>query len=354
MARILYAINGEGMGHALRSKVIIDHLLTEGHELKIVSSGRAFDFFASRYPLVEDIHYMHIVYKKNQVRSLRTIYENVKKFPRGSWKSFKKLWRIVRGFKPEVIITDFEPFSDIIAKVFRVPLIAIDNINMLVKGKITVPKMQLFWYLLAKGISRTFIFAADYYIIPSFFHVPVKRSYKTDLVPPAIREEILAATVAEKDHILVYQTAGPTEELFKTLKNIDEHFVVCGAKEDKKWGNITLRSFSEKQFIDDLRTCKAVITNGGFTLMSEAIYLHKPVLSVPVERQFEQIMNALYLQEYGYGMYEKVLTLGALRRFLRNLDDYKQRLSTYKQDGNEKLFHLLDQRIKQVVYATSQ
>ena len=43
------------------------------------------------------------------------------------------------------------------------------------------------------------------------------------------------------------------------------------------------------------------MAGGGFTLMSEAVYLHKPLLSVPVVGQFEQVLNALYLQALNFG-----------------------------------------------------
>ncbi len=50
-----------------------------------------------------------------------------------------------------------------------------------------------------------------------------------------------------------------------------------------------------------------MVAGGGYTLMSEAVYLHKPLLSVPVEGQFEQVLNALYLEQLGYGVYAKAL-----------------------------------------------
>ncbi len=36
-------------------------------------------------------------------------------------------------------------------------------------------------------------------------------------------------------------------------------------------------------------------------MMSEAVFLHKPVLSIPVRNHFEQICNALNLDKEGYG-----------------------------------------------------
>jgi uncharacterized protein (TIGR00661 family) len=62
-------------------------------------------------------------------------------------------------------------------------------------------------------------------------------------------------------------------------------------------GNLRYQPFGEATFIDDLASCRAVIAGGGFTLMGEAVYLHKPMLAVPVGRQFEQVLNARYLRE---------------------------------------------------------
>ena len=39
--KLLYGVVGEGMGHATRSRVVIEHLLAAGHELLVVVSGRA-------------------------------------------------------------------------------------------------------------------------------------------------------------------------------------------------------------------------------------------------------------------------------------------------------------------------
>src|SRR6478735_7203743 len=46
--RILYGVVGEGMGHATRSRVVLEHLLRAGHELRVVVSGRAHRFLTER------------------------------------------------------------------------------------------------------------------------------------------------------------------------------------------------------------------------------------------------------------------------------------------------------------------
>jgi uncharacterized protein (TIGR00661 family) len=45
--RILYGVVGEGMGHAMRSRVVLDELIKR-HEVHVVVSGRAYDYLRTR------------------------------------------------------------------------------------------------------------------------------------------------------------------------------------------------------------------------------------------------------------------------------------------------------------------
>lgn len=73
-----------------------------------------------------------------------------------------------------------------------------------------------------------------------------------------------------------------------------------------------------------MSNAKAVITNGGFTLISEAIYLKKPIYSIPAIGNFEQLLNGFYIDKLGYGeMHEKV-NVSTLENFLNNLNKYQK------------------------------
>ncbi|HYG69511.1 MAG TPA: glycosyltransferase family protein, partial [Anaeromyxobacteraceae bacterium] len=114
-------------------------------------------------------------------------------------------------------------------------------------------------------------------------------------------------------------------------------------------GNLLWRPFSETRFVDDLRTAKGVVSGGGFTLMSESVYLHKPMLSVPVKKQFEQILNARYLERLGYGVTGEVITDALLDRFLERLPELERNLERHRQDGNAELLAKLDERLRAAV-----
>jgi uncharacterized protein (TIGR00661 family) len=95
-----------------------------------------------------------------------------------------------------------------------------------------------------------------------------------------------------------------------------------------------------------LSACKAVIANGGFTLISEALYLKKPILSIPVKKQFEQILNAIYLERLGYGMYSKETNKENILRFSKNIQKYKKNLNKYNRYDNRESLKKIDDTIK--------
>ncbi len=78
------------------------------------------------------------------------------------------------------------------------------------------------------------------------------------------------------------------------------------------------------------------------------MFLQKPVLSVPVEKQFEQVLNALYVQELGYGAYARRITDEVLGAFLEGIPEHAQALAGYTQDGNTVALAALHEQLARV------
>ena len=77
-----------------------------------------------------------------------------------------------------------------------------------------------------------------------------------------------------------------------------------------------------------------MIAGGNFTLLSEAVYLGKPTLACPSDGHFGHLLNALYLDRMGYGLYASEPTRAMLDAFLAAEPAYRAELSTYAQDAN--------------------
>lgn len=342
--RIIYSVCGEGMGHAIRSSVIIEHLLEKNNKVIIFASDRSFDYLSKKFDNVYRIHGFNTVYKENAAKYRDTFLAGMKHLPRDFKGNFRLLYNIAKAFKPNVIISDFEAYSSLLSKLMRIPLISLDNIHVLTQCELEIPEEYLIEKIAAKGVIRSFIVNPKTYLITTYFNPPTKHE-NVSLFPPVLRDGILNLNPQKGEEILVYQTSDSNHDI-ELLKNINEKFVIYGFDTEKTEGNLRFKKFNEEEFFKDFESCKAVITNGGFTLISEAIYLGKPVLSIPVKKQFEQIVNAIYLEKSGYGEFHEEITEEYINTFLARLDIYQKSLNSYKYEGNEKIFEALDYSIE--------
>jgi uncharacterized protein (TIGR00661 family) len=111
-------------------------------------------------------------------------------------------------------------------------------------------------------------------------------------------------------------------------------------------GNVKLCAFSETGFVDDLRTARAAVAGGGFSLLSEAVSLQVPLLSIPVEQQYEQELNARYLAHMNYGAWARSLSIDVMTDFLEKVDTYSEALTKYDRRDNSMLFACVDELIR--------
>lgn len=93
------------------------------------------------------------------------------------------------------------------------------------------------------------------------------------------------------------------------------------------------------------------MANGSFSLLSEAVYLRKPICSVPIAGQFEQFVNAAYVEKMGYGRHFASFTADGLKTFLYELSRLRERLQGYTQEGNAALFAAVDRQLVAVQQA---
>ncbi|HET7752331.1 MAG TPA: MJ1255/VC2487 family glycosyltransferase [Anaeromyxobacteraceae bacterium] len=357
--RILYGVVGEGMGHAIRSRVIIDHLVAQGNDVEVVVSGRAHDYLKARegdHLGVNRIWGLTIVYEDNEVRNFRTVLQNLKGAVAGGWpRNVLSYFQLADEFRPDVVISDFESWSFLYGKMHGIPVLSIDNMQIL--PRCTHPPEVLAGheldFQLAKSVVKAKLPGCFHYLVTTFFYPPIRKP-RTTLHPPALRPEIVDATPERGEHLLVYQTSTSNTELPELLRACARECRVYGLRrdltEEVTEGNVRYEPFSETAFVEDLRTARAVIANGGFTLLSEAVYLHKPVLALPVKKQFEQVLNARYLQREGFGVScEEELDGKQLGAFLDRVPEFELALAHYAQDGNAALLSAVDVQLARAV-----
>ena len=88
---------------------------------------------------------------------------------------------------------------------------------------------------------------------------------------------------------------------------------------------------------------RGVIASAGFSLISECMYLKKKMLLLPLAGQYEQIINAHYVQKLGLGISAGKLDEPVLARFLDELDKPMPTDERIIWPDNDKFFQILQQ-----------
>lgn len=358
--RILYGVVGEGMGHSTRSKVTLELLMKERHHVKVVVSNRAYKFlhdsFSNRFPRcaaasdseaaidVVEIEGLTMQYVNNVFDETASVLHTMQRMPTMLNKNMGAYYQNLVFWRPQAVISDFDSFSYVFAKAHGLPILSIDNQHVV--QRCFIPEEARESNLRAFNTYKNFVRAklpfCDHYIITGFFTSEIRDKYKgtTVLVPPILRQAILDAKplpAEQGEHFLVYQSSKSDTSLVSTLEAFGERCIIYGLGREEKIGNLEFKGFSEQGFVDDLASARGVIANGGLSLMNEAISLRRPFFSVPVENQYEQVLNAWYLEKLGYGMFANSIELEALQKWAHHIPQYAKALSTYEHDSNIQL-----------------
>ena len=343
---VFYCVCGEGMGHAIRTGVIVDRI-KDKYDVYIFSSDRAYEYLNKKFDHVYEIGGFNTIYNNNKVNDVETLNLALKRNPTNMKLGYEELYKKANQLSPDVLITDFEIYGTVVAKLLNIPLISLDNIHMITETKISYPPNKRMEKFKAEGVIKAYVVKPKVYILTSFFFPKVKVKRNAVLYPPIIREEILKLKPEIHDHVVVYQTSKESVKLVKRLKALkSEKFIVYGFNKEEIDGNLHYKPFNEKEFYEDLATCKAVICNGGFTFISESISLKKPIYSVPAVGNFEQALNGYYVQKLGYGEYHEIMSAKRVHNFLNRLPKYQHKLSKVKVRNNDAIIHELIYRIE--------
>ncbi len=342
MARILYGVHGTQHGHAIRALILARHLSALGHEFLFVSSEEGAGLLEREFR-VERFENPGTRYRNQRLDTPATLRLAGRTLARrGS--ELARLAGLIRDFRPDAAISDYEYFVPIAAARAGIPCLSIDHQHVISCCRHDVPAKFWFDYLGIRASIRFLFSACTDYLAISFYQPPVRPGARARVAPAILRAGVTARTPSRGGHIVVYQSCGIRDAFAPYLRTLDREFRVYGYGMDKVDGNLTFRGYSEEGFLDDLASCAYVICGGSHNLMSEALYFGKPVLSFPVAGAFEQQLNALYLQRLGYGRSADMerLSPSLLPDFEKDLDGMRRRIAVGRFCGNDEVFALVE------------
>jgi uncharacterized protein (TIGR00661 family) len=343
--RILYGVHGYGLGHATRAACVIPRLAAR-HQLVLVAGGDARATLETVLP-VFPIPSLGYVYQGARVSPLETLRRNAPGFLDGllGGETRQLVEALMGAFKPDLVISDAEIFTHRAAARLGIPRIGFDHFGVMAHARPEVPRGRQLHLACAATTYRLMMGQPDRAIVSSFYEAPARRP-GVAFVPTLVRPEVLAATPSRGDHLLVYLNRARhqlTERLERELQALGVPTILYGQSREGTDGLITYRTVDRRRFVDDLASCRAVLSTAGNQLVGEAMHLGKAMLVAP-EDSTEQHINAMAVERLGIGRWapRAALERQLIRGFLEQADAYGARARRLARDGTGEAVELIE------------
>jgi len=282
--KVLYAIQSTGNGHISRAKEIIPYL-ERRFQFDIILSGPK-NQLDLNYPIKHHFRGLTFFYTKSgSIHWLKTLLKN-------NFVHFLKDVFSLQVTDYDLVITDFEPISAWACKFRNVLCFGISNQVSLWQKNVPKPKKK---------------FRASLKYLKYF--APTNREYgfhyqkfNKQIYSPIIRSKLKESNVSQGGGIVVYLPSYTLINIIACLNyfpQIKWHVFTKEANKQSEQGSISLYPIDEDDFLKCMVKSDGVITNAGFTTTSEALYLGKPMLVIPMKGHVEQNFNAFALKKLG-------------------------------------------------------
>lgn len=284
MIRILYAIQGTGNGHLSRAMEVVP-CLQKRAEVDVLVSGIQGDLDLP-FPVKYKLSGLSFIFgKSGGIDLLKTIMK-------ANLRKLAKSINILPVDEYDLVINDFEPISAWACYLRNKPCIGLSHQAAVISPHSPKPNFT----------DRIGTLVLHHY-------APVTLSYGFHFAPydphiftPVIRTLVRRQTVTDEGHYTVYLPAYNDDRLVRQLSSYPEIRWDVFSKHNKKprtHKNVCLQPIDGEKFIKSMASSSGVLCGGGFETPSEALYLGKKLLVIPMKSQYEQHLNAAALHQMG-------------------------------------------------------
>ncbi|MXW64968.1 MAG: hypothetical protein F4Y00_05455 [Bacteroidetes bacterium SB0662_bin_6] len=336
--KILFIVQGEGRGHLTQALALQTMLCGAGHELVGVLAGNVRnreipEVFAQRINVpIRRFGSPGFSIGKEQraINSLDTLIENVERIPAFK-RSLKILDHTIKTVQPDLVLTFYEPMAGVYQAFYRpnVPFVAVGHQYMFdhpvyefAPGRpVDRSAMRLF--------TRLTGFRATWKLALSLYPAEDLPDARLSVIPPLLREEALTLqnNRVQEDFFLIYLlNRGYAEQVIEWHEKHPTQRLECfwdnPEVDDIVEYSETLRfnRLHDTRFLELMSRCSGLVCTAGFESVSEALFLGKPVLAVPVEGHYEQLCNAFEIEKMGCGIRSDKFDMNLLTKFTAQHD----------------------------------
>ena len=380
--KVLIMPCGIGMGHASRCVTIARKLQEEGVEVAFASYGCGYEMLDS-YHKYQTLKLPEIKFYGD--KGILDIKYTVKKsidIPYVFLKSIYQESKIIKKFKPDIIVADSHFSVPITAKILGIPCIMIQN-ELTLNFSELYPDEKRVEYLETglKKFIRDVCNLSEVIIVPDVegsTEIPENLDKKVVHTGPFLRDD--NCKTKSKDDIkrklgfddsekIVLVTVGGSDFGIELLKLIcyassklecDKLIFVTGpgikadfiCESDK---------IVKKKFLDNMmewmKISDVIVTLAGHTTIMEIISLGIPNIIIPIDNHPEQLKNAVNIEKYGISIVKELKNLNPneissdINRLL-NDSEVMKRAQTVKELFSD--YHGTDDAVKIIIENASQ
>lgn len=316
---ILFAINGLGMGNSTRCHVVIQRLAAEA-EVHVITSGNGLFFLKDR-PEIASLSAtppLAYAFSGDGVNALGTL-AMIRKMRGALHEKKERLDALLDQLRPDLVVTDSEY---VIHPVLRrgIPLAGINNSDVVVSQYFRHQNLPAsirahFWtieysdYLLHRMKWRMAVSPSPFADEPRSDRFKRIGLIVRDGARDTARERAgkPAPLPREIDRIVVMLSGSAFASQINALQTLPWKVDVVG-REGVTEGNVTYHG-KIRESLEFVRNAGALVINGGFSSVSEAVAMMRPVYVIPVPNHAEQLINARMVKEIGAGDVESTDTV---------------------------------------------
>lgn len=337
MKKILFFINGLGLGNSTRCHAIIQKLLNHNVKIGAVLSHNSKWYFEQNKIPVETFYTDQMNYQISKNGELQTTKTLLNSF--NNYQIFKKNKKInknsILSFRPDIIVSDSVYLFNLSRK-YSIPYIGINNSCLTVfdfKWKSTPNSIKAHYYFVEK---LDFLYHTKYPDLTISCGITQKENlhYKNfKQTFPIYREGLRKKKLSKKKKCLIMFSGSSNSGNLMDLSFIkDEIIYINSVKDKRKKKSIFKKIYNNIDLINDVDYC---IINSGYSAISESVMMNKPIISIPISNHAEQWCNAKKIEDEKIGMLSTLKDLESIySEFIKNYDMYYENLKLKKNHIN--------------------
>ncbi|MEM1116909.1 MAG: glycosyltransferase family protein [Bacteroidota bacterium] len=322
--RVLFVVQGEGRGHMTQALALGEMLRARGHEVVrcVAGASRRRDvpaFFRRRVGCpVETVESPSFVASASgAIRPVATLLRTLRRARRYG-PSLDRLEAVLDAAEPDVVVNFYEGLMGAfgLLRVSDVPVVAVGHQFMArLPGYPHLPRQPM-QRTAMEAYTRLVGAGAAVRLALSFYDAPDAPEHGIRVVPPLLRRSLFALADRPSDgSILVYlmepALLSPLADWSARRPDVRLHVFTDAAPHDVSPA-LTVHGLSGTAFLERMAVARGVVCTAGFESVSEAMWLGKPALMVPVPNHYEQRCNAVDAASVGAGIAASVLDLDPL------------------------------------------